>query len=362
MKNLKSVLTKNIIAAVAAAALFTPVIASAQDYSNGAGEQIQGTIASIDGTWNITVNDANGYRDSIALHQGTVINPTGLTLEPGMSVTIDGYGNGPDFEAMEIDTPYQYQGPAPVAEYYGPGTWYPGYADGWGPSFSLFFDLNTRRYEQRSFYAGGEARRPIAPPSGWQNRPHGFIGNSGFNRPNQRSYAPSQGFSGQYQGQRTAFIPQQQRTFAPPQQQNQRTFAPQQPQQRNFAPPQRTFAPQQQQQQQQQPQRTFAAPDPQQQRNFAPQQRTFAPPQQQQQPQRTFVAPQPQQQRNFAPPQQQQPQRTFVAPQPQQQRNFAPPQQQQPQRTFAPPQQQQQRAAAPQQVRDYSSPTSRGAR
>jgi hypothetical protein len=280
MKNLKSVLTKNVIAAVAAAALFAPVIASAQDYSNGAGEQIQGTIASINGTWNITVNDANGYRDSVALHQGTVINPTGLTLEPGMSVTIDGYGNGPDFEAMEIDTPYQYQGPAPVAEYYGPGTWYPGYADGWGPSFSLFFDLNTRRYEQRSFYSGGEARRPIAPPSGWQNRPHGFIGNAGSNRPNQRSYAPAQGYSGQYQGQRTAFNPQ-------PQQPQQRNFA---PQQRNFAPQQRNFAPPQQQQ----PQRTFAAPAPQQQRNFAPQQRTFA---------RTF-APQQQQQPRAAAPQQ----------------------------------------------------------
>jgi hypothetical protein len=164
--NIKSKLTKNFLAAVAAAALFTPVIASAQDYSN-ADQQIQGTIASINGTWNISVNDANGNVDSVALQQGTVINPTGLTLEPGMSVTIDGYGNGPDFDAMEIDTPYQYQGPAPTAAYYGPGTWYPGYAVGWGPSFSLFFNLNTRSYEQHSFSFGGQARRPEAPPSGW---------------------------------------------------------------------------------------------------------------------------------------------------------------------------------------------------
>ncbi len=39
------------------------------------------------------------------LHQGTIINPTGLTLEPGMNVTIDGYADGSNFDAMEIDTP-----------------------------------------------------------------------------------------------------------------------------------------------------------------------------------------------------------------------------------------------------------------
>jgi hypothetical protein len=248
MNKITSKLTKGMLAAIAAAALFTPAIASAQDYAynDNADQQIQGTISSINGTWNISVADANGYRDNVALHQGTVINPTGLTLEPGMNVTIDGYANGPEFEAMEIDTPYHYQGPAPTAVYYGGGAWYPGYAAGWGPSFSLFFDLNSHRYEQRSFAYGGQIRRSEAPPSNWQNQPHGFIGNNTFGQNRGRQAYYNQG--------------QQQRNYAPQQQTQQRTFAPQPQQQRNFAP-------------QPQQQRTFAA-QPQQQRSFAaPQQR-----------------------------------------------------------------------------------------
>ena len=302
MKNIKHTLAKQFIAAVAAAALFAPIMASAQDVSyDGGDQQISGTVSSINGTWNLTVNDSNGYSDSVALHQGTIINPTGLTLEPGMNVTIDGYADGQSFDATEIDTPYQYEGPAPTAVYYGDGAWYPGYAEGWGPSFSIFFDANTRRYEQRSFNVRGQIRRPVAPPSGWQNRPHGFIGTNGNARPQQR----------------TAYVPQQQRTFAAPQQ---RTFAaPQQPQQRTFAAPQQ------------------------------PQQRTFAAPQQP-----TFAAPQQPQTRSFSDQRQQQPARNFAAPQQQQQRTFAPPQQQ---ARPAAEQPQQQRNFTPQ--RDFSSPTSR---
>jgi hypothetical protein len=253
-------------AAILSAALITPAIASAQDYAPaGQDQQIQGTVASINDTWNITVADANGYADNVALHQGTIINPTGLTLEPGMSVTIDGYADGSNFDAMEIDTPYDYSGPAPVAVYYGPGSWYPGYAAGWGPSFSLVFNTGARSWQQRPFAFGGQVRRPVTPPEGWQNRPHGYIGSAGSSR-------------------RVGYAPQQQRQFAAPQGGQQRQFAA--PQQRSFAAPQ---------------QRQFAAPV--QQRQFAaPQQRQFAAPQQ-----RSFAAPQ---QRSFAAPQQ----RSFAAP------------------------------------------------
>jgi hypothetical protein len=283
MKSTAKLFSKRLLgAAILSAALITPAIASAQDYAPaGQDQQIQGTVASINGTWDITVADANGYADSVALHQGTIINPTGLTLEPGMSVTIDGYADGPNFDAMEIETPYQYSGPAPVAMYYGPGSWYPGYAAGWGPSFSLVFNSGSRSWQQRPFAYGGEVRRPVTPPEGWQNRPHGFVGNAGSSP-------------------RVAFAPQQ-RQFAAPQGQQQRQFAaPPVQQQRQFATP-----PVQQQ-------RQFAAPPVQQQRQFAAppvqQQRTFAPPAQ---PQRTFAAPA-------------QPQRTFAAPQ----RQFAAPAQQ----------------------------------
>jgi hypothetical protein len=253
-------------AAILSAALITPAIASAQDYAPaGQDQQIQGTVGSINGTWNITVADANGYADSVDLHQGTIINPTGLTLEPGMNVTVDGYADGPNFDAMEIDTPYQYSGPAPVAVYYGPGAWYPGYAAGWGPSFSLVFNVGSRSWQQRPFAYGGQVRQAVSPPAGWQNRPHGYIGNAG--------------------GSPGVAYAQPQRQFAAPQAQ-QRQFAAPQAQQRQFAAP-----PVQQQ-------RTFAAPPVQQQRTFAApvqQQRAFAPPAQQRRtfaaPQRTFSAP-----------------------------------------------------------------------
>jgi invasion protein IalB len=38
----------------------------------------------------------------VNLHQGTVILPTGLTLQPGMFVSIDGYWNNVGFHAERI--------------------------------------------------------------------------------------------------------------------------------------------------------------------------------------------------------------------------------------------------------------------
>jgi hypothetical protein len=198
MVHIKNILNKRLLGvAIAAAALITPAIASAQDapmYASAAtDQQIQGTIAAINGPWNITVADASGYNDSVALHQGTIINPTGLSLAPGMSVTVDGYPDGSDFDAIEIDTPYQYAGPAPTAVYYGPGSWYPGYAYGWGPSFSLAFNFGNNSFEQRTFNYGGDVRRPMAPP--------GYTHTVSFAPPQARTYAAP---------------PQQARTFAAP--------------------------------------------------------------------------------------------------------------------------------------------------
>lgn len=105
--------------------------------SYGGDEVIHGRIASINGTFNISVNDDRGFVDNVDLHQGTIINPTGLTLEPGMPVTIAGYAEGGAFDAIEINTPYTYAGPVPIPVYYGPGWWYPGFAYGYGPAFSL---------------------------------------------------------------------------------------------------------------------------------------------------------------------------------------------------------------------------------
>ena len=67
---------------------------------------IKGRVTSFDGKYGLAVRDDRGFIDNVALHQGTIINPTGLELRPGMSVTIRGYANGGSFAANEIDTPY----------------------------------------------------------------------------------------------------------------------------------------------------------------------------------------------------------------------------------------------------------------
>ena len=103
------------IAALPAAALAQPSYAS-PDRS----QEISGTVASFDGHDALTVRDAHGYLDNVTLHQGTIINPTGLTLAPGMPVTIYGYAAGPTFDANEIDTPYQTAYLVPAYPYPGP--------------------------------------------------------------------------------------------------------------------------------------------------------------------------------------------------------------------------------------------------
>jgi hypothetical protein len=129
-------------APIAAAAAQTP--SYARPASPNSDDVINGRIISINGKYDISVRDDRGFIDDVHLHQGTIINPTGLTLEPGMRVSIFGYNAGSWFEANEIDTPYHYI-PRPVAVYYGPGWWYPGFPYGFGPSYSLIISGGTVR-------------------------------------------------------------------------------------------------------------------------------------------------------------------------------------------------------------------------
>ena len=52
------------------------------------------------------VRDKRGFVDRVQLRDGTVINPTGLRLAVGMTVTIHGRSQSSFFAAYEIDTPY----------------------------------------------------------------------------------------------------------------------------------------------------------------------------------------------------------------------------------------------------------------
>src|ERR1700688_2558619 len=144
--------------ALAVAALMSPLTAHAQDLATnappGAGsndQSVVGRIQSIDGKYHLTVLDQRGIVDSVDLHQGTVINPTGLSLATGMSVTISGYPAGSSFSANEVDTPYTYDGP----DYYAPGSAYDfGFSYGNRP----FFHGHEGGFYGGGFHGGGGHR------------------------------------------------------------------------------------------------------------------------------------------------------------------------------------------------------------
>lgn len=94
-------------------------------------ETIHGRILAFHGAYDVDVRDDRGFVDHVALRQGTVINPAGLRLSQGMSVTVLGYNRGKTFQANEIDTPYTSEYPVP-AYGYGYGPYYP-YAPYYSP-------------------------------------------------------------------------------------------------------------------------------------------------------------------------------------------------------------------------------------
>ena len=68
--------------------------------------RIEGRIRAIDRPYRVTLHDFSGYVDSVQLHRGTVINPTGTQLRVGMLVTIYGHLNDGEFLVDEVDTEY----------------------------------------------------------------------------------------------------------------------------------------------------------------------------------------------------------------------------------------------------------------
>jgi hypothetical protein len=107
-------------------------------------EQIHGRIISFDGQYHLQVRDDHGYIDNVELHPGTIINPTGLKLEPGMVVSINGYTKGKYVEANEIDTPYMLYGGVPYFQ--GHPWWY------YGPSVSLSFFFGGPTWWHREYF------------------------------------------------------------------------------------------------------------------------------------------------------------------------------------------------------------------
>jgi hypothetical protein len=147
---------KPLLAALAALTFAAPLAAQAQDvpsyaqgqpsYANGE-ENIHGRIVNFDGGYNLQVRDEQGYIDNVQLHQGTIINPTGITLTPGMVVSILGYNSGPYLAANEVDTPYTFYGGEP---WYGGHPW-----NYYGPSIGLNFFFGNAGWWHGGSFGGG---------------------------------------------------------------------------------------------------------------------------------------------------------------------------------------------------------------
>jgi hypothetical protein len=113
-------------------------------------DTIHGRIASFDGHYALTVRDDRGYLDRITLHDGTIINPRGLRLAAGMSVTVSGRPSASALLADEIDTRY-HEDPG---SYYGPGypvyqaypAYYPYYACCYAPYSSFGIGIHFGGY------------------------------------------------------------------------------------------------------------------------------------------------------------------------------------------------------------------------
>jgi hypothetical protein len=167
--------------------------------------QIRGRILSFDGAYALSVHDEHGYTDTVQLHEGTIINPTGLTLAPGMIVSVLGYNQGSYFSANEVDTPYTYDDGTPYYlghpwnYYYGPsygisfffgntGWWHGGYFQGPyhyynGYGARVYNSVNVQNvYRQNAPGGQFHGRSYVAPASAGGYRAHATSSHGGHGR------------------------------------------------------------------------------------------------------------------------------------------------------------------------------------
>ena len=143
-------LTAALFLTFAQAAPAQPVPSYARPLPANADEQIRGRVTGFDGGYNVSVRDERGYIDHVRLHPGTIINPTGITLAPGMVVSVFGHNAGSYFAANEVDTPYTFYGGVPY--YYGI-PWY-----NYGPNIDLGFYFGNPGWWHGGYYHGGRFR------------------------------------------------------------------------------------------------------------------------------------------------------------------------------------------------------------
>jgi hypothetical protein len=83
---------------------------AAQSVSTLDSKTVRGVVSSIDGKYSMKVHDRYGVITKIRLRSGTIIRPNGLTLRPGMRVSVIGIERhaGASLDAREIDAPYHF--------------------------------------------------------------------------------------------------------------------------------------------------------------------------------------------------------------------------------------------------------------
>jgi hypothetical protein len=128
------------LAGIAAISAFPIAVAADQPPSYAIGpdasaQTIKGTIFAITGKYTLTLQDERGFEDSVTLHNGTLITPTGLQLGSGQVAQIIGHPDGKTFDADEIDVDpgsiSSGQPLLPAGDYSAlSGGGYPGYAFG----------------------------------------------------------------------------------------------------------------------------------------------------------------------------------------------------------------------------------------
>ena len=116
-----------------------------------------GTIATRDGS-SFTL----GNGETIFMHAGTVINPTGTDLEPGMSVSIVGHYNGDgtmDADTINVGAPVNYYNSGPTYHngwYDRNGNWHEGRAaNGWYDSNGNWHAYSNGWYDRNGNWHPG---------------------------------------------------------------------------------------------------------------------------------------------------------------------------------------------------------------
>jgi hypothetical protein len=110
-----------------------------------------GRITAIYGPYDLDVRDSHNYTVRIHLHDGTIINPTGLKLSVGQSIQVHGLKQPSSIEANEIDSPYHMSGYAYGPAYSYPAYWGygPWYGPWYGPALGIGIGIGWRGYYGR---------------------------------------------------------------------------------------------------------------------------------------------------------------------------------------------------------------------